>query len=83
MANAKKTEEALYSTDNGRILCTAHLGRSAATTGRDISGQEIYLLTAADLATLAQMLGDLPVGCESCLNHKSGPRLVLVQGGVA
>lgn len=40
--------QAIYLTDNGRALCGQHLGFSAALTGRDISGQEIYRLTQAD-----------------------------------
>lgn len=41
---------AIYLTDNGRSLCGDHLGMCAALTGRDISGQRIYRLTADDVA---------------------------------
>lgn len=55
----------LFETDNGRILCGAHLGATARATRRDISGQPIRRISAADLAALAVEIGH-PVGCETC-----------------
>jgi hypothetical protein len=39
----------LYSGDNGRVFCGEHAGASAKYTGRDISGQRVAVLTAAEL----------------------------------
>jgi len=55
---------ALYYTDNGRVLCGRHLGVSAATTGRDISGQSVAEVTADDSAQ-ARYDG-WEVKCETC-----------------
>ena len=35
----------VFSTDNGRLLCHAHLGMSAKQTGYDISGHRIRKVT--------------------------------------
>lgn len=59
------SDDALYFCDNGRILCGAHLGNSARHTGRDISGQRIARVTAADDAAFFADVGELG-GCEMC-----------------
>lgn len=45
----------LFITDNGTVLCSRHLGVTAALTGRDISGRQI--MQAPEGAALR---------CESC-----------------
>ncbi len=68
----------LWFGDNGRILCTDHLGCSAATTGRDISGQRIAMVRVDDYRALeanAEMRGRLSTSdiltCEDarCTRH--------------
>lgn len=54
----------LYITDNGRLLCEDHLGISAKTTGRDISGQEIHEVTDDDRQWLQQR--GVSCSCETC-----------------
>lgn len=56
---------ALYITDNGAILCGSHLGASARTTGRDISGQRIELVTDAHAAEWRRMANS-EIQCEQC-----------------
>ena len=58
-------DSALYFTDNGRIVCGAHCGTSAAYTGRDISGQPIEMVTAAGAAAWLAEIGE-PIACEDC-----------------
>lgn len=60
-------DAAIYLTDNGAAYCGAHLGATARATGRDISGQRIYRLTADDAAfwQAHHMAGHLPA-CETC-----------------
>jgi hypothetical protein len=53
-------DSTLYLTDNGALYCGAHLGMSAAYTGRDISGQKIKRLTASDLDYLASTARPIP-----------------------
>lgn len=61
MADLRQTDPGgIYLTDNGRALCGEHLGASARFTGRDISGQEIYRVTPADVREWG------PVCCETC-----------------
>ena len=55
---------ALYWGDNGRCLCGEHSGTSALYTGRDISGQTVKKVTAADAAE-ARTMGFEPA-CEHC-----------------
>lgn len=55
---------AIYLTDT-RALCGAHLGASARTTGRDISGQPIHRLTKADQQYAEQTYG-ARIPCEQC-----------------
>jgi hypothetical protein len=45
MATWKAPTTGVFSTDNGRLLCHAHLGFSAKHTGYDISGQRISKVT--------------------------------------
>ncbi len=54
----------LFFTDNGCVLCAAHLGASARYTGRDLSGQRIERVTAQDHAD-AEAMG-LRLACETC-----------------
>lgn len=58
------TISALYFTDNGAMLCAAHLGGSARYTGRDLSGQPIERVTADDARYLASL--HVPACCEQC-----------------
>ena len=58
------SESTIYLTDNGAALCGAHLGASARTTGRDISGQPIEPVTP-EVAREAQGMG-YEVQCERC-----------------
>jgi len=41
----KINPETVYITDNGATYCGAHLGITARTTGRDLSGQRIIPVT--------------------------------------
>lgn len=62
--------DALYMGDNGRMFCGRHAGCSALYTGRDISGQPVLRLSAADQETLRADLADIiPASaplCEEC-----------------
>jgi hypothetical protein len=55
----------LYVTDNGRLLCAAHLGTMAAHTGRDLSGQPIAVLEAAEAEEMRAAGAGEPA-CERC-----------------
>lgn len=55
----------LYFADNGRVACGKHLGYSARSTGRDISGQRIARVTAADAKAWVALAGE-PIQCEDC-----------------
>jgi hypothetical protein len=66
------SDNALYLTDNGRIVCGAHCGTSAAYTGRDISGQKIERVTPEAAASSGQQL----VEC-SIVGADSGGELIL------
>ena len=59
------SDDALYFTDNGRIVCGAHCGMSAAYTGRDISGQKIERVTPETAASWLAEVGE-PIACEDC-----------------
>lgn len=61
------TPDAIYLCDNGMSLCGEHLGMTAAWTGRDVSGQKILRVSAADAAWMQQhnQAGQLPK-CEAC-----------------
>ena len=56
---------ALYLGDNGRAFCGAHAGATAATTGRDLSGQQIHRVTEDDQALMVRDYGARIV-CEVC-----------------
>lgn len=58
------SDTTIYLGDNGRALCGQHLGISARTTGRDLSGQAIAAVTP-DIAREAQAMG-WTVACEQC-----------------
>lgn len=60
---------ALYFTDNGRIACGAHCGMTAQFSGRDISGQKVSRVTAADAAAWLATVGE-PIACEDCAVSK-------------
>jgi hypothetical protein len=57
----------LYLGDNGRCFCGNErcAGVTASYTGRDLSGQEVYPLTAQDLAAMARDIGHA-IRCETC-----------------
>ena len=59
------SDDALYFTDNGRIVCGRHCGTSAAYTGRDISGQKIERVTPAAASSWLAEVGE-PIVCEDC-----------------
>lgn len=59
-------DEAVYLTDNGRALCGQHLGCSAKHTGRDISGQDILLVTPEIQRYAMDDDGGRKIKCESC-----------------
>jgi hypothetical protein len=55
---------ALFFCDNGRLLCSEHLGATAKATGRDISGQRIMKLNEAARAELVAL--GCSASCETC-----------------
>jgi hypothetical protein len=57
---------ALFATDGGRLLCFDHLGHSAKTTGRDISGQPVARLTTKGLASLTRLLASAGMAAPTC-----------------
>jgi hypothetical protein len=59
------SDNALYFTDNGRVVCGRHCGTSAAFTGRDISGQKIERVTKQAAAAWLAEAGE-PIVCEDC-----------------
>jgi hypothetical protein len=61
----KITDTTIYLTDNGAALCGAHLGNTARTTGRDISGQPILEITPDIAAEYEKEYGE-PLSCETC-----------------
>lgn len=58
-------DDALYLTDNGRVVCGADAGASARFTGRDISGQRVQRVTTKDDAYWLAELGS-HISCEQC-----------------
>lgn len=60
----------LYLGDNGRCTCMAHAGCTAQMTGRDLSGQRLLKLNAAELAEFTKVIGRKPE-CESCRVRKA------------
>jgi hypothetical protein len=59
--NGMIRDTTVYLTDNGAVLCGRHLGVTAKTTGRDISGQRILPFTPDIVAMM-----DGRVVCETC-----------------
>lgn len=60
--------ERLYLGDNGRLTCGAQrcAGATAFYSGRDLSGQRMHALTAAEIAELTRMLDGRQPTCEGC-----------------
>jgi len=69
--------DAYYEGDNGRILHGKCSGMSATYTGRDISGQKVRRLTAADVVEYLAAVADLGIteACEQC--HRAQVRAAL------
>ena len=61
----KLLDDALYFTDNGRVLCGQDAGTSARYTGRDISGQRVARVTHEDDVLWLAQLGE-HISCEQC-----------------
>ncbi len=61
-------DAAYYSGDNGCILHGRCCGASARYTGRDLSGQRVRRLSAADVAAFLAEVADLKIvePCEAC-----------------
>jgi len=59
-----RDETPLYLCDNGSLICENHLGATAWATGRDISGQRIHRLNAAERAYMVREAGRCE--CETC-----------------
>ena len=64
---------ALYLGDNGMCLCGAHLGYTAATTGRDLSGQRILKVTPDMIAREGMVLSDFTCERFTCGRTLSRP----------
>lgn len=60
----KPLADTLYLVDNGACYCRAHLGITAKTTGRDLSGQPILPITFH--AVKAEGVDPDTFGCETC-----------------
>lgn len=60
----KISESAIYFTDNGAAYCGKHLGYTAKTTGRDLSGQPIQMVRPEDAAEAAR--DGWTIKCEQC-----------------
>jgi len=56
----------LYIGDNGRIHCGEHLGHTARTTGRDLSGETIIELTSTLCGEFVRGTGGKIPRCELC-----------------
>jgi hypothetical protein len=54
----------IYSGDNGRLFCAKCAGQTALYTGRDISGQKVEAMDAADNKAWIAEFGK-PIACES------------------
>ena len=63
----KADPDAIYLCDNGAAYCGAHLGYTAQTSGRDISGDPIERVSAEDAAWWQEHndAGNPPM-CETC-----------------
>lgn len=69
----KISDTTIYLTDNGRAYCGSHLGATARSTGRDISGQPIIPVTPDVMAENLAM-GNPPIQCETCGQQASHER---------
>ncbi len=58
-------DDALYLGDGGHCFCGRHAGMTARFTGRDLSGQRVYRLTATDIAETHREYG-VVLRCEMC-----------------
>lgn len=76
---ATVSDSMVYLTDNGAALCGAHLGFTAKTTGRDVSGQAIMPLTPDAVAECERAYGYTP-SCEQCGRKPSTLHLVTTAG---
>jgi 4-hydroxy-3-methylbut-2-en-1-yl diphosphate synthase IspG/GcpE len=67
---------AVYHTDNGAVLCGEHLGATAKSSGRDLSGQPIEEVTP-DLLAEARATPDGAewIRCERCGRRPSALHL--------
>lgn len=68
--------DAIYVGDNGRLLHGRCSGASAQYTGRDISGQRVQRLSAAELVALRAEFGRDRTMCEYCdarAERRDGP----------
>lgn len=65
------TSSALYFTDNGAVYHGRCCGVSAQMTGRDISGQEVQRVSAADREWAAKE--GWTIDCETCGDRKATP----------
>lgn len=76
----KLNPDRLYLGDNGRAFCGALVcaGASSYYTGRDLSGQVVYMMTPEDVQAFARETGKVP-RCEGCGKH--GTRIAGVDGG--
>lgn len=64
MSAFKVDPDALYLGDNGCCLCGEHLGETAKQTGRDLSGQPVFKLTAHTAAAMGARRGGISLCCE-------------------
>lgn len=62
----KINDATVYLTDNGAAYCGAHLGATARSTGRDISGQPIMPVTPDVLREAQTILPGYVPKCETC-----------------
>lgn len=60
----RTNDSTVYLTDNGATYCGAHLGHTAKTTGRDLSGQPIQPVTPDMARDMADQ--GFPIRCETC-----------------
>ena len=58
-------DDALYHTDNGRIVCGRHAGMMAQYTGCDVSGQRVARVTPKDATAWMADIGE-KIECEDC-----------------
>jgi hypothetical protein len=70
-------DDTIYEGDNGRLLCVACSGMTAAYTGRDLSGQPVRAVTPEYAIEFERALADIGAkcACESC--GKVAPKVYL------